>query len=376
MSRLDAVIVGGGIIGLTVGWKAAAAGLRVVVCDPAPGRGASWAAAGMLAPVTEATAEESELTRVGLASLTRWPRFAADLAADAGVDVELRQDGTLQVAFDGDDRRALDELLAVHRRLGLDSQWRASRQCRELEPLLSPRIRGGLFAPGDWQIDPRVVVTALIRAFANRGGRLCRSSARRLHFDARNSVGGVELAGGQVLAAGAVVIAAGAHSAVLGGLPPEATPPVRPIKGEILRLRADPEDLPFTRTIRGTARGRSVYLVARSSGEVVVGATMQEAGFDTTVRSGAVHDLLHAAIDLVPAIEELPIEETLAALRPGTPDNAPVLGPSSTPGLLFATGHHRNGVLLAPFTADAMLEVLTTGALPAEAASLGAGRFR
>lgn len=257
----------------------------------------------------------------------------------------------------------------------MDSEWCSSRQCREMEPSLSPRIRGGLLVPGDWQVDSRSVVTGLTGALRARGGELCCCGVRGLRLGLAGAVTGVETEDGRVLAAGTVVVAAGAHSAVLGGLPASAIPPVRPVKGEILRLRADPHDLPFTRTIRGSVQGRSVYLLARTSGEVVVGATMQEAGFDTTVRSGAVHDLLHAAIELVPAIEELPLEEALAGLRPGTPDNAPVLGPSPVPGLAYATGHHRNGVLLAPFTADVMLTVLTTGALPAEAAWLGVGRF-
>jgi len=375
VTEADVVIVGGGVIGLAVGWQAAAAGLKVVVCDPTPGRGASWVAAGMLAPVTEARASEAPLVRIGLASLAKWPAFADGLADEAGIDVGLRRDGTLHVALDDDDERAIDELLDVHRSLQLDSEWCSPRQCLELEPLLSSRIRGGLRVGGDWQVDPRAVVAALVEAFARRSGHLQRSWVRRLVTGPKATVTGVELDDGTVMAAGTVVVAAGAHSASLAGLPDDAVPPVRPVKGEILRLRADPSRLPFTRNIRGSVRGHSLYLVARLNGEVVVGATVLEAGFDTTVRSGAVHDLLHAAIDLVPAIEELPLVEALAGSRPGTPDNLPVLGPSAAPGLVFATGHYRNGVLLAPFTADAVGAVLSGGALPTEATSLGIERF-
>jgi glycine oxidase len=329
----------------------------------------------MLAPVTEATAEEAALTQIGLASVALWPAFAADLATDSGIDIGLRQDGALQVAFDSDDRRALDEQLAVHRELGLASEWCSSPQCRTLEPLLSPQIRGGLFVRGDWQVDPRAVVTALIETLKRQEVVLHRHAIRRVRLGAQGRATGVELDDGTALMAGTVVVAAGAHSAAVTGLPARVAPPVRPVKGEILRLQADPADVPFTRTIRGSVEGRSVYLVARSNGEVVVGATMQEAGFDTTVRAGAVHDLLHAAISLVPALEELRLVEALAGLRPGTPDNAPLLGPSPVPGLVFATGHHRNGVLLAPFTADAILHVLAGDGLPGEAASLSARRF-
>jgi glycine oxidase len=375
MTAVDVVIVGGGVIGLSVGWQTAAAGMKVVVCDPMPGRGASWVAAGMLAPITEASVAEAPLVRIGLASLAKWPAFAAGLADETGTDVGLRQDGTLYVALDDDDKRAIDELLEVHRCLGLESEWCSSRQCRELEPLLSPRVRGGLRVGGDWQVDPRAVVAALEEAFARRSGHLQRSLVRRLLTGPDGTVTGVELDDGTAVATGTVVVAAGARSANLPGLPDDAVPPVRPVKGEILRLRADPASLPFVRNIRGSVQGRSLYLVARHNGEVVVGATTQEAGFDTTVRSGAVHDLLHAAIDLVPAIEELPLVEALAGSRPGTPDNLPVLGPSAAPGLVFATGHYRNGVLLAPFTADAVGAVLAGGALPAEATTLGIERF-
>lgn len=370
----DVIIVGGGVIGLSVAWRALAAGMRVTVCDPAPGTGASWAAAGMLAPVTEAHTDETALTELGLASVGRWPEFAAELTADSGVDPGLRQEGTLQVAFDDDDRRNLEELLDVHRPLGLDSQWCSARRCRDLEPLLSPRVRGGIEVQGDWQVDSRAVVAGLLEAFGRRAGRLRTMAVRRL-CHGRGGVTGVELEDGTVLNAAVVVVAAGARSAGLDGLPVDCRPPVRPVKGEILRLQADPAHPILSRTVRASVQGRSVYLVPRRHGELVVGATMEEAGFDTTVRAGAVHDLLRAAIDLLPAAGELPLVEALARSRPATPDNAPVLGGTPESGIVLATGHHRNGMLLAPVTADALLAVLEGGPLPAVAAPFTLERF-
>lgn len=370
----DVVVVGGGVIGLSVAWRAAAAGMKVTVCDPTPGAGASWAAAGMLAPVTEARPDEAALAEFGLASIRRWSEFASELSEESGVDPGLRREGTLQVAFDADDRRALEELLAVHRSLGLDSEWATTSRCRQLEPLLTPRVRGGIEVRGDWQVDSRAVVTGLVRAVRRRGGELREMAVRRL-CHGPGGVTGVELDDGATLSATVVVVAAGAYSAVLDGLPPEACPPVRPVKGEILRLRADPAHPVLTRTVRGGVRGHPVYLVPRSHGEVVVGATMEEAGFDTTVRAGAVHELLRAAIDLVPAAAELPLVESLARLRPATPDNAPVLGTTPVPGVVMATGHHRNGMLLAPLTADALLAVIEGGPLPAVAAPFSLERF-
>lgn len=384
---LDVVVIGGGIVGLTVAWRAAVAGMEVTVCDPAPGHGASWAAAGMLAPITEAQAAEGPLARLGLASLDRWPAFAADLAADAGTTVDelgLRCHGTLQVAFDEDDRRALDELRQVHELLGLSSEPCTARRCRELEPLLSPSVRGGLYVETDWQVDPRRVVDALARALVRRGGRLLLHSVGRLLVGdgsepptcptVPGAARGVELDDGSVVAADSVVLATGV-SVSLPGLSAAAVPPVRPVKGEILRLQsADPSMLP-SRTVRGSVRGRPVYLVPRSSGELVVGATMQEAGFDTSVRAGAIADLLEAAIDLVPAVAEFSVTECIARLRPATPDNAPVLGPAPVPGLHLATGHHRNGVLLAPVTGDALVASLCTGTLPDRFAAFGMERL-
>jgi glycine oxidase len=335
----------------------------------------------MLAPVAEARAAEEPLARLGLVSLERWPAFAERLARDGAIDgtpadLGLREEGTLQVAFDDDDLRALRELAAVHRVLGLASEPVGSRDCRQLAPMLSPRIRGGLVVPGDWQVDPRRVLDALIRALVHRGGRLVTCAAAGLQRDAAGAVCGVELSDGTVLAARAVVLAAGAGArSALAGLPSGALPLVRPVKGEILRLGDNPAEPLLPLTVRASVRAQSVYLVPRRDGELVVGATMQEAGHDTTVRAGAVLDLLRAAIDLVPAVGELPLRESIARSRPATPDNAPILGPSSLPGLHFAVGHHRNGVLLTPVTADAVVAGITDGVLPEATAAFTAGRF-
>jgi glycine oxidase len=372
----DVVVVGAGVIGLAVAWRAAQAGASVTVCDPHPGQGASWAAAGMLAPVTESSVVEAPLTRLGLESARLWPAFAAALTeAAGGVDVGLRDEGTLAVAFDGDDRRALDRLLRVHRSLGLASEWLSAADCRRLEPRLSPRIRGALQVAGDWQVDNRAVVRALTAAVSAAGATRRPEAVRRLVGDG-SRIDGVELEDGTSLSARTVVVAAGAHSAAIGGLPEVARPPVRPVKGEILRLAGDPADPVLTHTVRGSVEGRAVYVVPRRHGEVVVGASSQEAGFDTRVRAGAVEELLRAAVDLVPGLAELELVECRAGLRPGTPDNGPVLGRTPVPGLVLATGHYRNGLLLLPVTADAIGEVLAGRDLPEVAASFGLERFR
>ncbi|MYW48146.1 FAD-dependent oxidoreductase, partial [Streptomyces sp. SID161] len=181
---------------------------------------------------------------------------------------------------------------------------------------------------------------------------------------------------GGALRAGQVVLAAGSLSGRLAGVPEALVPPVRPVKGQVLRLTVPRRYAPFlSRTVRAVVRGSHVYLVPRENGELVVGATSEELGWDTTVTAGGVYELLRDAHELVPGITELPLTETRAGLRPGSPDNAPLLGPSGLDGLLLATGHYRNGVLLTPVTGDVMAHALVTGGLPEEARAFTPRRF-
>lgn len=369
------VVVGGGIVGLAVAWRACRAGLSVTVCDPEPGiAGASHAAAGMLCPVSEVHYGEEALLALTLAARERWPAFATELASASGIDIPLRTNGSLLVAYDDDDLRALDELHRFQQELGLGVARLRSRECRDLEPMLSPRVRGGVRVDDEANVDNRVVCSALLAAAELQGVRVLRDRVDEVVVG-ESRVEGVRLVGGSFLDADQVVIAAGSWSALLAGLPPSVVPPVRPVKGQVVRLRFDPGAPPVERNIRAVARGTSVYVVPRESGELVVGATVEEKGFDTTVTAGGVHELLDAAIDVLPVLGELEQTETIARLRPGTPDNAPVLGPTEVEGLVLATGHHRNGVLLAPITADAITAQLTDGKLLAEAEPFTIARF-
>ncbi len=366
----DVAVAGGGLVGLAVAWRAALRGLSVTVADDAPGAGASAAAAGMLAPVTEAGYREEALLGLGAASLARWPAFAAELEAAAGLPVGLRTAGTLVVGFDEDDVRELDALHAFQSELGLAAQRLSPRETRRREPALAPRVRGGLLVAGDHSVDGRAVHAALLAACAAAGVVLVRERVAEVVADGGRAAG-LRLTSGDVVAAGATVLALGAHSGGLPGVPPL---PVRPVKGQVLRL-AGAQGL-LEGTVRALVRGRHAYLVPYGDGGLVVGATVEDRGFDARVTAGGVHDLLHDAIEVVPEVEELELAETLARWRPGTPDNAPLLGPSSLPGLVLATGHHRNGVLLTPVTAEATAELLVTGVLPDVAAPFTADRFR
>jgi glycine oxidase len=365
----DAVVIGAGLIGLTCAWRIQQRGLSVLVVDRAlqPGAETSHVAAGMLAPVTEADFGEQVLLRVNMRGRERWPAFAAELEERSGLPTGYRESGALVVAADRDDAEALRRLHEYQLALGLEVEWLPASRCRRLEPGLSPRIAGGILAHGDAQADPRATVRALagvvdeialgieVQAIEHSGGR----------------VRGVQTSRGSIDCA-AVVVAAGAWSPALA--PDGEGPPVRPVKGQILelRVRAGRED-PLSRIVR-TPR---CYLVPRADGRVILGGTVEEQGFDTTVTVDGVFRLLEAAWEVVPEVGELELVGARAGLRPGTPDNGAVVGlDSGLDGLVWATGHWRNGVLLAPLTGEAVAALLAGGQAPAdELAALSPARF-
>jgi glycine oxidase len=357
----DVVVIGGGVIGLAVAWRAAQRGHSVRVLERGVlGGGASHVAAGMLAPVTEADPGELALLELGLRSARMWPAFAAELAEASGLDPGLRRCGTIVVARDRDEALALEREHALRRELGLAVERLLPSAARGLEPALAPTIRLALAVPGDHVADPRATVIALAEAGRRAGVALCTNEAvRRIEFDDAR-ISGVRLAGGALVAARRVVVAAGAWSGAIAGLPDAARIPLRPVKGQILRLR-DPQGPGLLERI---VRFEGGYLVPRGDGRYVLGATMEERGFDCSVTAGGLYELLRDAGELVPGVHELIVEETSAGLRPATPDNAPALGPGELEGLVWATGHHRNGILLAPVTAEIVADALDAIAVP------------
>ncbi|PPK95979.1 glycine oxidase [Kineococcus xinjiangensis] len=371
----DVVVLGGGVIGWSCAWRAAQRGLSVAVCDPSPGTGASHVAAGMLAPVTELHPGEEDLLRLNLAAARGYEAFAAEVEAASGLGVGYRRCGTLALALDAGDRAVLAEAQDLQRSLGLDSHRLTARECRRLEPMLSTEVTGGLLVEGDHQVDNRRLLAALRAAAGRAGVDLLPERAAVRTADGRAV--GVELAGGRRVDAGQVLLTAGAAAADVAGVPEAARPPVRPVKGQILRLRVPAPLRPvLSRTVRGVVRGAAVYLVPREDGELVVGATSEDRGFDETVTAGGVYELLRDAQALLPAVTELELVETAARCRPGSPDNAPLVGATVVPGLLLATGHHRNGMLLAGVTGEAVAALLGGDGLPEHFAPFTPGRFR
>jgi glycine oxidase len=346
-AAVDVAVIGGGVIGLAIARRAQAHGLRTVVLERGEaGQGTSRVAAGMLAPISEATPAEEPLLELGLRSAQLYPELVHELDLPG-----YRTCGTLLVARDGDEAEALERELALRERYGLEVERLRPSAARRLEPGLAPAVRLALSIPGDHAIDPRQLTAALAAALRAAGGRL-REGAAVAAVDIRDGVvTGIRLAGGEVVPARAVVIAAGAWSDQLEGLPPLERPALRPVKGQILRLHDPAGPGLLTRVVRMGAS----YIVPRGDGRYVIGATSEERGFDTTVTAGAAFALLREASELVPGISELVLDEFSAGLRPGTADNLPVIGPSATPGLHWATGHGRGGVLLAPVTAEIIL---------------------
>lgn len=394
-SAYDLVAIGAGVIGLACAWRAAQAGMSVLVLErDKPGAGASGVAAGMLAPVTEADFGEEALLALNLRSRELWSGFAAELEELSGMPSGYADDGALVVAADRDDTEELRRLHAFQRSLDLDADWLAPRRCRELEPGLSPRVGGAILAPQDGQVDPRAVIRALVVALRRAGGELV-TGAEVVALEVDGSRGpaapdpraaaeagggrvtGVRTADGRRVSAGAVLVAAGAWSGLVAPASQHGAVAVRPVKGQLLELRVRPGHFPPARRVIRTPR---CYLVTRArdaAGEVrvVVGATVEDRGFDVTVTVDAVLRLLEAAWEVLPEIGELELVCARAGVRPGTPDNSPAIGWGQAEGLLWATGHYRNGVLLAPLTARAVLDLLRGAEPPEDLRPFDPGRF-
>jgi glycine oxidase len=368
---LDAVIVGAGVIGLACAWRAAAAGLRVRVLErDRPGAGASSVAAGMLAPVGEATWGEEPLVGLALASHRAWPRFATELAEASGDRVGFDPLGSLHVALDRDEAEELRRRYELMSELGLDAEWLRGRECRRLEAGLTTACFAGIHAPHEAAVDPSRLIPALARAAERAGAELVAEAEVAEAILEGDRIVGVSTADGVEHRAGAVVLAAGSWSAA-GWLPPDARAPVRPVKGQILTLRGPGSE----RVCERIVASERVYMVPRNDGSLVVGATVEERGFDRRVTAGAVYELLREAYRALPDVAELELAGVVAGLRPGTPDNAPLIGPASLDGLVFATGHYRRGVLLAPITAAAVVAHLAGDELPAEAGAADPARL-
>ncbi|MDE2229858.1 MAG: glycine oxidase ThiO [Alphaproteobacteria bacterium] len=364
-------IVGGGAIGLAIGWRLAQRGASVAIYERGEaGHGASWAAAGMLAAGVETEPGEAALAVLNRRSLALWPEFASELEQVSGLSVDLRREGTLMVALTRDDSAQLRFTYDFQREHGIALEWLSARQALEREPRLNPSLAAAVYSPGDHQADNRMLVRALKRAFLAAGGAL-HEHAPVIAIDvAAGRVTGLRVGEARV-AAETVVLAAGAWSGEIGGLPAEARVPVRPVKGQMIALKMDPA-APLLRHVVWAPRA---YMVPRRDGRLIVGGTVEEKGFDTALTAGGVFAMLEGAWRALPGVEELPIDEMWVGFRPGSRDDAPMLGPSGIAGLVHATGHYRNGILLTPATAELVAQYLLSGEVDAAMAPFAPTRF-
>jgi glycine oxidase len=347
-------IIGAGVVGLGIAWRLAGRADVVVFDRGKAGMGASHAAAGMLAACCEAEPGEEDLIALGRDSQARWPGFAEELKRVSGIDVELRDEGTLVLALTADDAASIAHHLEFQQKLGLPLEWINAAATRKRESHLAGKIAGALFSPQDHQVDNRKLAEALRVAATNAGVEIREHHPVKEISVAGGRATGVVLEDGTSFSADAVVLAAGAWSRSIAGLPPDRRPPVRPVKGQMLALRMDPA----APLLNHVLWAPGAYLVPRRDGRLIVGGTVEEKGFDETITAGGMLTLLEAAWRAIPAIEELPIDEIWVGHRPGSRDDAPILGRGPLESLFYATGHHRNGILLAPVTAGAMARLI------------------
>jgi glycine oxidase len=362
MKAFDAAIAGGGIIGGSIAFELARHGLRVVLLDrQQPGLEASWAAAGMLSPAPDAP-DALPLFSLARASFELFPEFLADVTRGSGISAGLRREGTLEVFLGEEAETERDLLVAGHRRLGLATEPASLADARQMEPALGSAARAVAWLPYEATVEPRALIEAVLAAAGKAGAEL-REGTPVTSLVIENGECTAVVAGGEKISAKHVVIAAGCYSSRIDSL--ERYAPTQPIRGQMLALR--PSRPILSRVLRST-RG---YLVPRNDGRIVAGSTLEDAGFEKRVTPSGLQTILAAALELAPALAEAAVVETWAGLRPGTPDHLPVLGPTDLEGLLIATGHYRNGILLAPITARLIREWVTgeKPSLPCEAYS-------
>ena len=363
---VDVLIVGGGVIGLAVAREAARSGLSVRLLERgAPGGEATGASAGMLAAQLE-THEPGPLLALALASRALYPAFLRALERETGESVDLRREGALVVALDEAEREAMARSASAQRRMGLDVKTLDAVEIRALEPAVSAEIRGGMHLPHEHTVDPRRLAETLRRAAEAAGAEIRAGCEAAGVIMERGTARGVRLAGGTDQRAREVVVAAGAWA---GALEAEGivVPPSEPVRGQMLCFAAPG-------LVRHVVASEEVYLVPRSDGRLLAGSTMERAGYDRSVTAAGLARIAAAAIRLVPGLGAAAFHSAWAGLRPGAPDGLPVLG-RAAPGLLYACGHLRNGIVLTPITAAIIGRLLREEAPGVDLTPFDPGRF-
>ncbi len=371
------VIIGGGVSGLAIGWRLAQAGQNVTVFERnKAAMESTWAAAGMLAPQIEAEYGEEMLLPLTMASRKIWPDFAKELEVETGISIDYRREGTIQVSLNRDEQEQLDHRFSFLTRNQLEVEKLSAYEVRRVEPHISRAVTGGIYSPQDHQVDNRALAVALQIALEKAGGVLREQSAVEEIVIDKDCVTGV-IVNGDKIKVDHVVVAAGAWSRNIPGIPENSRPPVRPLKGQMLALEM-PESAPLIAHViwgPGNSIVSDVYLAPKSDGRLIVGATVEEMGFDKRMTGGGLLEILRAAWEVLPGIYDLPVIDSWSGLRPASRDDAPILGSSGIAGLTYATGHHRNGILLSPITASEISSYIIEGKGSNLISSFSVGRF-
>ncbi|MDE2966946.1 MAG: glycine oxidase ThiO [Chloroflexota bacterium] len=366
----EVAIVGAGVVGLSCAFELAKRGKSVTVIErEKAGFGASTVAAGMLTPSFEVELTPPELVELQLDSLRRYPGFVSEIEAAGGLSCGYRDEGTLWVSRHRDDELELDHIRQIQEDRGLPAKRLTGRETRGIEPYLSPRIIGGLLVETDHQVNSRKLVPALAAACRSVGVELLEQTGVR---SVQRSGGGLQLTleerdGVSILTADQVLLAAGVWLEE-GLVTPLPRIGMRPIKGQIVHLKGQP-------LVDHVLRNSDVYIVPRAGGELLLGATEEEQGFDMEPTAGGTLDLLRYAFEVLPGLYDLYVSEIDVGLRPAVSDHQPVLGPTDSEGIFIAGGHYRGGVILAPATAHWMAELMTTGNVPRAIEPFGVGRL-
>lgn len=353
-------IIGGGIIGLGMGWQLARRGVEVTVFEKGRAGGeASWVAAGMLAPYAEVGFEEIDLMKLGQRSLQLYPQLLDELSEDVSSVPVFDRCGTLMTGIDRDDTERLKRLYDFREKLELSVELITGTEAREREPLLSPKVVSGIWLPEDAQIDNRKLVQALQEAFKQAGGKLREKTKVEKVKTGNSSVEGIVTENSEY-SFDKVVVAAGCWSQQIEGIPGRFRPPIRPVKGQVITLEKT-DDCP----LKGTVRSPRMYMVPKEDGTIRLGATSEEKGFDKRPTAGGQKELLEDGWEIIPSIFDLPLVETIAGLRPASRDHAPIIGETNIPGLFYAMGHYRHGILMMPVTVYTLVDEILGGTAPA-----------
>jgi glycine oxidase len=370
VKTFDVAVIGGGVIGASIAFELAGANLRVVVLDrQEPGQGASWAAAGMLSPAPDSP-RDIPLVPLAKESFSLYPEFVAGVEEVSGKQTGYAREGALAIFFGTLAETQLNDSVSYHRELGLATESISTDTARGWEKLISPDAQAAAWLPAEGTVDPRALTSAVLAAAKNRGVEIWPNRQVKGLLVERDKCRGVTAEEERISAERVIVAAGYSSNEIANGSDVLARyAPTRPVRGQMVALR------PRGAVLGRVVRSKSGYLVPRKDGRIIAGSTIEEAGSEKRVTPAGMRKILDGAMELVPDLAQAEVLEMWSGLRPGTPDDLPIIGPTEIDGLLIATGHYRNGILLAPVTARLISDLILRGRTSFDAETFSPLRF-